>query len=265
MQFTKNNQAFTLIQLIIGVAIILILGAIVLFGEDTISGREKAKDVKRMQDVTALGKAVELYQNDNNALPPDIAAAINIENNQKFVLCSATASRTCAGQVRTCLAIDDADFLSGYLKGALPIDPNKTATTDTGYYIARSGEQMVIGACSSYSGQDIKYVANAKVPAICGNSLVEDDEVCDDGDRVTEGCGSGTLDSSGTHCNSTCTATVTLGSSEPCDYSVWSQDCRYQTIWYTNSYVGGPSYCNSTCTVEQPLDITCDNIAVGIG
>src|SRR3989339_566952 len=260
MGFIKNKQAFTLIQLIVSLSIILILAAIVLFGEDAISRRGKAKDVRRSQDVMALGQAVELYQNDNNVLPPDLAAAINIGTNQKFVLCSAAINRTCDGQIRSCLVLDDKDFLNGYLKGSLPIDPEKTATTDTGYYIARNGDQMVFGACSSYSGGDIEYVARAKVPAQCGNSIIEDDEVCDDGDTVTEGCASGTLDTAGTHCNSTCTAVVTLGSTEPCDYGAWSNDCKYGGINYTTSDVGGPSYCNITCTVEQSWGITCESI-----
>jgi len=270
MEIIKNNKAFTLMQLIVGVAVILILAASVLLIQNPPSRQGTAKDVRRSQDVIALGKAVELYQNDNDALPSDLASAVTIDAGEKYVLCSSASSLTCDGQTLDCLVINDVDFLSGYLTGALPVDPEKTDTSDTGYYIARNGDQMVFGSCESYSGNTISYTARAKVPPLCGNGIIEDNEVCDDGDAHTEGCGvenPAILDTAGTFCNSTCTGQVTA-INELCDYNVWSNDCKTGGVWYTDSDVGdggGPAtFCNSTCNVEKDiLNTACDGVGIG--
>lgn len=262
MKTFKNYQGFSLIQLIVGISIVLVLSAIVLFGEDAVSRRETAKDVQRAREVESIAKALELYQNDNGALPSDIASANQIYDGQKYVLCSSSATRTCAGQSNTCLLINDADFLKPYLGGSLPIDPGKTSTTDTGYYIARSGDQMIIGACESY-GDAITYTVRAKVPTACGNGVVSDDEVCDDGNTVTEGCGVGIAqnNTAGTYCNSDCSAIVTVPWNMVCDYTAWTNDCEFSGVWWTTSDTTG-TYCNPTCTVIEPSGQICTS---GVG
>lgn len=266
MKTIKNNKGFSLIQLIVGISIILVLGAVVLFGEDTLSRKGTAQDVKRSQDVIALGKAVELYQNDNGALPADLQAAIMIDADQKYVLCSSESSLTCDGQTRTCHVIDDTDFLGVYLKDSLPVDPEKTDTTDTGYYISRNGNQMVFGACESYSGDTIEYIARAKVPSFCGNGIIEDGEACDDIENDCIGstcCGNGETEPDGWHCNSTCTENIRVNGNEPCDYNApFTDDCSVSGTDYTSSDAGGPSLCNITCTVELGINTICDGVGI---
>lgn len=265
MKNLKNYKGFSLIQLIVGISIILVLAGIVLFGEDAVSRRETAKDVQRAREVEAIAKAFELYQNDNGSLPSDIASANKIYENQKYVLCSSAGTRTCAGQSNTCLVVNDTDFLEPYLGGSLPIDPGKTSTTDTGYYIARNGDQMIIGACQSY-GDAISYTVRAKVPEACGNGVVSDDEVCDDGNTVTEGCGVGvpSNDLAGTYCNSDCSAVVTVSTNLVCDYASWSNDCQVGSVWWTNSDTTG-TYCNPTCTAIEGTGTMCINNQGDVG
>ncbi|MFA6307769.1 MAG: hypothetical protein WCS88_00915 [Patescibacteria group bacterium] len=263
MKVVDYNKGFTLVQLIISISIFLVLSAMVLFSLDVTSRNGKAKDTKRWEDVTAIAEAVGLYQIDNNSLPASIAGATYIDTAQKYVLCSTASSLTCDGQSRDCLVIDDADFLGAYLGGSLPVDPEKTDSTDTGYYIARNGDQMLFGACSSYDGTSIEYTARAKVPAVCGNGIIEDNEVCDDSDALTEGCGTSNpaeLNTPGTYCNSDCTAEVTTAITELCDYNTWTNDCQLDSVWYTNSDVGGTSWCNVTCNVEQSIGVACDEL-----
>lgn len=251
MSFIKDNKAFTLVQLIITVAVISIL-AVSVFSALKISSRTgQAKDVQRYEAVTAIGKAVELYQLDNDALPADLIAA-NVDVDQKFVICSAGSYRTCDGQYRVCIIIDDTDFLGPYLGGALPIDPDKSSTVDTGYYIARSGDKMVFGACESYAETNIEYIARATMPSACGNGIVESDEVCDDGNLITEGCGNGILeDASDTYCNNICTATIETLIDEVCDYLEWTVDCTVSEIQYTvdDTSVDIEKACIQDCTI----------------
>lgn len=68
----KNKAGFTLIELLVVIAIIGILStlAIVALG----GARQKARDAKRVADLAQIGKALELYFNDNNLYPTLITA-----------------------------------------------------------------------------------------------------------------------------------------------------------------------------------------------
>lgn len=65
------NKGFTLIELLVVVAIIGLLSSVVLISLNT--ARSKARDAKRIADVNMLGKALEIYYNDNASYPPDLA------------------------------------------------------------------------------------------------------------------------------------------------------------------------------------------------
>lgn len=86
--------------------------------------------------------------------------------------------------------------------------------------------------------------ADCGVCQVCGNGIIEGTEVCDDGNTVTETqtCGNG-IKESGSHCNATCTANITL--TETCDYS--GLDCPAGTA---GTAVGCPTrpYCNIFCS-----------------
>jgi len=63
---------------------------------------------------------------------------------------------------------------------------------------------------------------------ICGNNILEANEVCDDGNTITETCGDGIVQS-GTYCNADCSAELTL--SEQCDENAnW---CRAEETCYS--------------------------------
>lgn len=66
--YKTSNRGFTLIELLVVIAIIGILSAVVLTSLS--SAREKARDARRFSDMRELGKALELYNNDNNGKYP---------------------------------------------------------------------------------------------------------------------------------------------------------------------------------------------------
>ncbi|MEK7525734.1 MAG: type II secretion system protein [Patescibacteria group bacterium] len=70
----KNQKGFTLIELLVVIAIIGILATLVLLQLGT--ARSRARDAKRIADVSQLRAAIELYYEDNNgAYPADITTA----------------------------------------------------------------------------------------------------------------------------------------------------------------------------------------------
>jgi type II secretion system protein G len=70
--FNKKSKGFTLIELMVVIAIIGMLATIVLVSLNT--AREKARDAKRLGDIRQVALALEMYYDDNGEYP-DIAAA----------------------------------------------------------------------------------------------------------------------------------------------------------------------------------------------
>jgi len=67
-QSTKTVKAFTLIELLIVIAVIGILMAVIL--PNLIGMRERARDTAKKNDLTQLKKALRLYFDDHQGYPP---------------------------------------------------------------------------------------------------------------------------------------------------------------------------------------------------
>lgn len=63
----KASQGFSLIELLVAIAIIGLLAAGAMAGLNI--AREKARDTRRIQDVNEIQKALSLYMISNNAFP----------------------------------------------------------------------------------------------------------------------------------------------------------------------------------------------------
>jgi prepilin-type N-terminal cleavage/methylation domain-containing protein len=67
------KKGFTLIELLVVISIIALLSSIVLASLN--SARNKARDARRLQDVTSLRTALALYASDNSGAYPNYSAA----------------------------------------------------------------------------------------------------------------------------------------------------------------------------------------------
>lgn len=70
----KNFKAFTLIELLIVIAVIGILVAVIL--PNLIGMRERAQDTKKKNDLMQIKNALRMYYNDYNAYPRSSSGAI---------------------------------------------------------------------------------------------------------------------------------------------------------------------------------------------
>lgn len=70
----KISKAFTLIELLIVIAVIGILVAVIL--PNLIGMRERAQDTKKKNDLVQIKNALRMYYNDYNAYPNDIGDEI---------------------------------------------------------------------------------------------------------------------------------------------------------------------------------------------
>lgn len=74
-----NNKAFTLIELLVVIAIIGILSTLVIVSLG--NSRAGARDAKRLNDLKAIGNALELYFADNNQYPLSLTPGGSLEAN----------------------------------------------------------------------------------------------------------------------------------------------------------------------------------------
>ncbi len=65
----RSHRGFTLIELLVVISIIGLLASVVLASLN--SARAKARDARRISDMTQLSRALELYYHANGQYPPD--------------------------------------------------------------------------------------------------------------------------------------------------------------------------------------------------
>jgi len=72
----KKNYAFTLIELIIVIAILGILSSLI--SGNFITSLKKGRDTKRKNDLDQVQKALEMYYEDNNLYPPAVNFGVDL-------------------------------------------------------------------------------------------------------------------------------------------------------------------------------------------
>jgi prepilin-type N-terminal cleavage/methylation domain-containing protein len=163
----KNNfklgrrKGFTLVELLIVIAIIAILAAVVFVALDPLTRFQDARDSSRWSDVTSILSAVKIDQVDNGGTTVygvrfDTSAAA-VGAGTEYHISAATTTSGCNTNCPNVAASDDCvniqDLVTeGYLV-ALPISPTASTTawtsTYTGYYLtSNTGGSITIAACS---------------------------------------------------------------------------------------------------------------------
>lgn len=147
--------------MIITVLVITVLVTAAFFWLDPLARIGTAKDERRRGDVNLISRAISDYVKDNKGALPVLGAVTT----DKKTLCKEQGgtSLSCGGDSQVCIRIADPDFYSNYL-GDLPLDPDKTANTDTGYYLQKDSDgNLVVGACSTYGSGTITATSGVKV------------------------------------------------------------------------------------------------------
>jgi len=178
-----NKKGFvSLINLIVTVAVIAVLAVGAFVWIDPVARIGVAHDKKRTEDIGVLKNALAQYANEHKGALPILG---DIDTNKK-VLCSTQSGNnlTCDGESQLCLAIDDSDFLAKYIN-ELPVDPDKTSATDSGYFLKKdSNNKLVVGACTKYGASPV--VATTTTMVNCSTygggycwNISGDNQTCD--------------------------------------------------------------------------------------
>ncbi len=195
-----NNKAFTLIELIIVIAIIGVVAASIFVAINPAKRLGKAKDAQRLTEANNIEEAIDRYTADNRALPASLASLSNYIP-YMITITTNTNLLTCQEVLGGINQVNIGTELSDYLP-SLPIDPSITseATSGTGYYLVKTNDLIEVTPCDLYDNNDIP--SSGLVLAMrmdedpSSNSCSGGEDVCDYSGNAYDGTSSGSMTSS---------------------------------------------------------------------
>ncbi|MBP9801999.1 type II secretion system protein [Patescibacteria group bacterium] len=216
--FKRFASGFTLIELMIVIALIALLGASVLVAVDPARRIGEARNAVRASDAESIKNALDYYVGEYHSLP--VALASKADNTNYMIAAAGDTS----GSTVSCEAVGDivkVDITNGASNlfnfiPTIPIDPEQSSpyTNGSGYYCKKQGNKIIdIKPCNVYTAP----VEEVVVVPVCGNGVVEGAEVCDAGvnNRSTNVCAmspdcqaNNSSCSSGFYCRTDCTTCV---------------------------------------------------------
>jgi|SRR3989339_579442 len=151
MKRNFNLKGFTLIELIIVIAVIALLAAATFVAVDPAKRIGQARDAQRWADVTAIADAVSTYVADNTGTYPTSTVTAGTYYAVMGYGAGGAASATCQNRTVTTLGVSfGTNLVSTYLP-TMPVDPAGSAiygTVSTGYYFMKNAAgRTIVGAC----------------------------------------------------------------------------------------------------------------------
>lgn len=148
LKINKNAHGFTLIEVLLVVAIISILAGIVILAINPSRQLAKSKDSQRSADVNTILNAVYQYALDNNgSLPASVTTTV------KEICNTGVAAATCTTNNLVDLSVltNNETYLT-----SIPKDPTGSNTNTAGYTIVKSANgRVTVAAPDAESGQTI--------------------------------------------------------------------------------------------------------------
>ncbi|MBT3292944.1 type II secretion system protein [Candidatus Peregrinibacteria bacterium] len=150
----QSKKGFTIIELIIVVAILGILSTLILIQIDPIRRLNEAHNATRWSDVLLVLEITKEYQADNDSAVPGTAIAIDSDESSVQIIGESVTNCVCASQtvVTSPCGVSGLDTdLRPYID-AMPMDPITGSTNDTRYFINKDSYGLItVGSCDAES------------------------------------------------------------------------------------------------------------------
>lgn len=147
-----NTRGFTIIELIIVIAILGILSALILIQVDPARRLHQANNATRWSHVLTITEGIKRYQSDNDSVLPATAVAIDSDAGTVQIIGESVSNCSCAGQsvkAAPCGVSGLDTDLRPYL-ASLPTDPVTGSANDTRYFVNVDAYEIVtVGACDA--------------------------------------------------------------------------------------------------------------------
>ena len=146
-----RQKGFTLIELILVIAIIIIIAAAIFVALNPAKRIGDANDSQRWSEVNSVLGAIQQSIVDNTGTFPNQASwAVT---NYYQLGTDGVGCDNCAAQATQGACLNLTDLTTNNYLGSIPIDPTIGTAGKTGYYVQRTaGGIVTVGACSPYSG-----------------------------------------------------------------------------------------------------------------
>lgn len=153
MNLSKNiKKGFTLIEILLVVAILSILLVVVFAALNPAKRLEDTRNARRWNDVNQILTAVHEYIVDNKGSCPG-SLGCTTQATVELGTCT-TGNANCPVLTGVSDCLDLTTGLSPYL-ASIPKDPSVTGTTNSGYAIGVASGIVTVTACHAEGGQSI--------------------------------------------------------------------------------------------------------------
>jgi len=140
-------RGFTLLEVLLVIALIAILAAIVIIAINPNRQLGQGRNTQRRTDVNTILQAVYQYTINNNGTMP---TALDASSTTSQVLGTNTSgcSRTCTATTTEASCVDLSSVLVPTHIVGIPLDPTSGTATNTDYYINKDANgRLTVGSC----------------------------------------------------------------------------------------------------------------------
>lgn len=143
------RKGFTMVELIIVIAIIAVLAAGIFVAIDPARRLHEARNSRRQTDVASMLDALIKIQADNRGTHYTTVAAATAGNFYVIGTSAAGCNTTCTAKTTQAACLDLSAVPTNYL-ASIPVDPSTGTAANTDYYISKSATgTLTVGACDA--------------------------------------------------------------------------------------------------------------------